>query len=82
MQIPVLNRRKRLLLLSAFSDHSDSGWPDPVPIHKARNQEATDNIGHMAHFAGAVWGLLITGLMNPELFTRFVQKVLQGPSWL
>ena len=47
-----------------------------------KDKKATDNIGHMAHFAGAVWGLLITGLMNPELFTRFVQKVLQGPSWI
>ena len=47
-----------------------------------KDKKATDNIGHMAHFAGAVWGLLITGLMNPELFTRFVQRVLQGPSWI
>ncbi len=47
-----------------------------------KDKKATDNIGHMAHFTGAIWGLLITGLMNPELFTRFVQKVLQGPSWI
>ena len=47
-----------------------------------KDKKAADNIGHMAHFAGAVWGFLITGLMNLELFTRFVQKALQGPSWL
>jgi membrane associated rhomboid family serine protease len=47
-----------------------------------KDKKATDNIGHMAHFAGAVWGFLITGLMNLELFTRFIQKTLQGPSWL
>ncbi len=47
-----------------------------------KDKKSTDNIGHIAHFAGAVWGLLFTGLMNLELFTRFIQKTLQGPSWL
>ena len=47
-----------------------------------QDKRAADNIGHMAHFTGAVWGFLVTGLMNPELFTRFIQKALQGPSWL
>ena len=46
------------------------------------DKKAADNIGHMAHFAGAVWGFLITGLMSPDLFARFIQKALQGPSWL
>ena len=46
------------------------------------DKKAADNVGHMAHFAGAVWGFLITGLMNPDLFIRFIQKALQGPSWL
>ena len=46
------------------------------------DKKAADNIGHMAHFAGAVWGFVITGLMSPDLFTRFIQKALQGPSWL
>jgi membrane associated rhomboid family serine protease len=35
---------------------------------------------YMVLYFGGVWGLSVTGLMNPELFTRFVQKVLQGPS--
>ncbi len=47
-----------------------------------QDKRATDNIGHMAHFTGAAWGFLITGLMNFDLFTRFFQKTLQGPSWL
>lgn len=47
-----------------------------------QDKRAADNIGHMAHFTGAVWGFLITGLMRPELFVRFMQKALQGPSWL
>ena len=46
-----------------------------------KDKNATDNVGHMAHFAGAIWGFLFTGLMNPELFTRFIQKALQGPGW-
>ncbi len=47
-----------------------------------KDKKTTDNIGHMAHFTGAVWGFLFTGFMNFELFTRFLQKTLQGPGWL
>ena len=47
-----------------------------------QDKRAADNVGHMAHFSGAVWGFLVTGLMNPELFVRFIQKALEGPSWL
>ena len=47
-----------------------------------QDKRAADNIGHMAHFSGAIWGFLITGLMNPDLFVRFIQKSLQGPGWL
>jgi len=43
------------------------------------DKRSTDNIGHMAHFTGAVWGFLFTGFMNFELFTRFLQKTLAGP---
>lgn len=47
-----------------------------------KDKNAADNVGHMAHFAGAIWGFLFTGLVNLDLFTRFIQKALQGPSWL
>ena len=47
-----------------------------------QDKKSNDNIGHMAHFTGAVWGFLITGLMSLDLFTRFFEKALQGPSWL
>ena len=47
-----------------------------------QDKRASDNIAHMAHFAGAVWGFVATGLMSPGLFPRFVEKALQGPSWL
>ncbi len=46
-----------------------------------QDRRAKDNIAHMAHFAGAVWGFVATGLMNPRLFARFIEKALQGPSW-
>lgn len=46
-----------------------------------KDKKSNDNIGHMAHFTGALWGFLFTGLMNPNLFTHFVRKTLEGPSW-
>jgi membrane associated rhomboid family serine protease len=47
-----------------------------------KDRQAADNIGHLAHFTGAIWGFAFTGLLNIELFVRFWQKMLQGPSWL
>ncbi len=46
-----------------------------------KDKKANDNIGHMAHFSGAIWGFVFTGLMNPNLFAHFVVKTLEGPSW-
>jgi membrane associated rhomboid family serine protease len=46
------------------------------------DKKANDNIGHMAHFMGAVWGFVFTGLLNVDLFGRFIQMTLAGPSWL
>jgi membrane associated rhomboid family serine protease len=46
------------------------------------DKKAVDNIGHMAHFAGAVWGVVFTVFMNWDLLGRFLQLTLQGPSWL
>lgn len=45
------------------------------------DQKGTDNIGHMAHFTGALWGFLFTGFMNPALFSRFFRLTLEGPGW-
>ncbi|MDG1907167.1 MAG: rhomboid family intramembrane serine protease [Arenicella sp.] len=47
-----------------------------------KDKNATDNIGHMAHFTGAIWGFMFTGFMNFDLFGRFVDLTLRGPSWL
>lgn len=47
-----------------------------------KDKNATDNIGHMAHFSGALWGFAYTCLINPTLLGRFFEISLQGPSWL
>jgi len=48
--------------------------------YKDRNSK--DNIGHMAHLTGAIWGFVFTIAMNFALLTHFVVKTLEGPSWL
>ncbi len=35
-----------------------------------------DNIGHDAHFWGAIYGVILTIAFKPELFLRFVDEVL------
>lgn len=42
-----------------------------------RKQQGTysDNIGHEAHFWGAVFGFVITGAMAPELVIEFFKKI-------
>ena len=37
-----------------------------------QDKKTGDNIGPMAPFAGDVWGVLITGVMNLDPFTRFI----------
>ncbi|MEM7081632.1 MAG: rhomboid family intramembrane serine protease [Pseudomonadota bacterium] len=46
-----------------------------------QDKNGHDNIGHMAHFTGAIWGFAFTVLMNTQLFGRFVGLTLQGPDW-
>lgn len=35
-----------------------------------------DNIGHDAHFWGAVYGFIFTILLEPSLFSRFIDKIV------
>lgn len=35
-----------------------------------------DNIGHMAHFSGAVFGFIFPLVFHPELFMEFVSKII------
>jgi len=46
-----------------------------------KDQHGNDNIGHMAHLTGALWGFFYTGLLNPKLFTHFLIATLAGPKW-
>ncbi len=46
------------------------------------DKKGGDNIGHMAHLTGALWGFTFTGLMNMGLFALFFQKTLAGPGSL
>ena len=47
-----------------------------------KDKQATDNIGHMAHFTGAVWGFMFTGFLNFDLFGRFVDLTFRVPNWV
>jgi len=38
-------------------------------------KKGTDNIGHDAHFWGAIYGVLLTIALKPELFIRFLEEV-------
>ena len=38
-------------------------------------KKGNDNIGHDAHFFGAVFGFVFTGLLRPELFQLFIKQV-------
>jgi len=44
-----------------------------------QDKNAQDNIGHMAHFSGAIWGFVFTCIMEPRLLSRFIGLTLQGP---
>lgn len=47
-----------------------------------KDKKANDNIGHLAHFSGAVWGLVFPCIIEPKLVGHFVSATLSGPSWL
>jgi len=40
------------------------------------SKKGTDNIGHDAHFFGAVFGFVFTGLLHPSLFKQFMDQLL------
>jgi len=39
------------------------------------SKKGTDNIGHDAHFWGAVFGFVMTGIMKPALFVSFATQI-------
>ena len=46
-----------------------------------KDKKANDNIGHLAHFSGAIWGLVYPCLLEPKLLVHFVGSTLSGPTW-
>ena len=42
-----------------------------------QSKKKTDNVAHDAHFLGAVFGILLPILLNPDLFGRFIDKLFQ-----
>ncbi len=46
------------------------------------SKNSKDNIGHDAHFAGAVYGMLFVVLLKPSVYNDFVNKILyNSPYW-
>lgn len=41
-------------------------------------RRSQDNIGHDAHFWGAIFGFVFTILLKPELFLRFFDRIFSG----
>ena len=39
-------------------------------------KKAKDNIGHNAHFFGAIFGILFTVLLNTEILKNFIAEIL------
>ncbi len=45
-----------------------------------KDKNAQDNIGHMAHLTGAIWGFVFTAALEPRIFTRFLELTIAGPN--
>ena len=46
------------------------------------SRNANDNIGHDAHFAGAIYGMMFTILLRPSIYNEFVdQLIYNSPYW-
>lgn len=47
-----------------------------ISYYLSKRKLANDNVGHEAHFWGAVFGLVFTGVLKPELFSSFIKQIL------
>ena len=45
-------------------------------------KKGTDKIDHVAHFGGAVFGFLFTIILKPELFSQFMEKLVNNGHFL
>lgn len=43
-----------------------------------KSKQGNDNIGHDAHYWGAVWGLTFTAIVMPFLLSNFVDRIVTG----
>lgn len=41
-------------------------------------KQARDNIGHDAHFVGAIYGLVVTTILVPEIFGHFLEQITKA----
>ena len=41
------------------------------------DRKQVDNVGHSAHFWGAIFGFVFTLLLKPTLFLNFIQQILR-----
>ncbi len=79
------------ILFSSIIIHPDSTirlvlLPIPIPafifgilylVYSAyMAKRASDNVGHDAHFWGAVYGILLTIVFRPDFFIEFIEYVL------
>jgi membrane associated rhomboid family serine protease len=42
------------------------------------SRRSKDNIAHDTHFFGAIFGFLLPVLLNPDLFTFFIRRLLRS----
>lgn len=43
------------------------------------SKQNTDNIGHMAHFSGAIFGIIAAIIYKPSIFPLFIQQLINPP---
>ncbi len=46
---------------------------------KWASEKSRDNVDHLAHFYGAIFGFIYTIIIYPKIIMFFVQKFLEGP---
>jgi membrane associated rhomboid family serine protease len=47
-----------------------------ISYYLSKRKLENDNVGHEAHFWGAVFGLIFTGILKPDLFSNFIRQIL------
>ena len=43
-----------------------------------QDKKANDNVNHMAHLTGAVFGFVFTLMLKPGLWNYFIEEVING----